>query len=112
VTLTAVELLHDGLINLQRDKRRRLTIKEFADYLQENESSLNLMMNGKRSITKGKLLKFGEKLKDNRFYELAGETPPDPDLLYIQQNWPQIPNELRRNLREQAEKYSNKKKKK
>lgn len=112
--MTAIDLLRQNLINLQKEQDRLITIKEFAEYLEENESSLNLMMNGKRPVSNNKLVKFGMKTKDARFYELAGKEPPDPDFEYFQENWKDFDPKLRKQLRQDAENYAadNKKKKK
>ena len=109
---TAVDLLLDGLLNLQKEQRRKITDKQFAEYLGEDPSVFSLMMNGKRRVSKNKLVKFGSLLHDNRFFVLAGEEPPDPILDKLKTNWKTYDETFRKSLLQQAEDYERKKRKK
>jgi len=82
----------------------RKTVKQFAAYVGVSQSAISTWWNGDRLPEGENVTKLA-----NRFgmevYDTLGLPRPDPDLLYIQQNWPNLYPATRRALREQAENY-------
>lgn len=100
----AVDLLEEHYIDWMKKWGRR-PLKEFAIYLDIAEGTLNRMINGKQPITSYMLVHLARKLKDPRFYAFEDLPEPDPDFEKLAKIWQYIPEDLRRELREQGEGY-------
>ena len=96
----------------QHDSGGRKTVADFADYLGVGQTTASAYMNGKRLPEGENIKKLSTKL-GLEVYDVLGIPRPDPDLLYLTQNWGRFDSSFRKTLRVQAEKYAaqNKKKK-
>lgn len=99
------ELLLEHFLDFQREQGERKTLREFAKFLDENETTLNLLMNEKRPPSVKKAAKYAEKTGDMRFYAAVGAPAPDPNLTYITNVWEDLPPSAQKKLAEEAEKY-------
>lgn len=98
------KFLEIKFLEWQQKEGGRKTVKQFAAYIGVSQSAISTWWNGDREPEGENVAKLA-----NRFgmevYDALGLPRPDPDLLYIQQNWPNLDIATRRALREQAEKY-------
>lgn len=102
ITVKVPEFLNRKFLEWQLESGERKTIEDFANLFGAKQAIVSMWMNGKRQP--------GEKYK-NRIIEIYGDEAiqafgDDIDLHFIQKNWDDLPPELRRKLREQAEQYA------
>lgn len=103
--MTFPQFLENRFLTWQQKEGGRRTVKQFAEWLGFPQSTLSTWWT--KDITpkdEEVLRKLAIKL-GMEVYDVLGLPRPDPDLIYIQQNWPQLSPAERRALREQAEKY-------
>lgn len=87
-----------------QQKVGRKTVKEFAAYIGVSTSTISTWWHENRIPEGENIQKLASKL-GIEVYDALDLPRPDPDLLYIQQNWQNLDPATRRALREQAEKY-------
>lgn len=68
---TLAELLTHHYLEYQKRSGGMKKLKQFAEYLEIHEVTLNRLINGKRNAGPAMLVRLGKKLEDPRFYELA-----------------------------------------
>ena len=98
------EYIEAQFVKWQSAQGKRKTIQEFADYLEISQALLSMWMNGKRTPGHENIVRLAENFGPE-VYDALGLARPDPDLTYIDQHWDELSPALRRQLREQAEKY-------
>ena len=108
--MTFSKYLEQKFLEWQQREGGRRTVKEFAAYIGVSQSTISTWWNDERKPEGDNLLKLAMKL-GVEVYDVLGKPRPDSDLLYLQTIWNELPNESRRALREQAERYTHKKKK-
>jgi transcriptional regulator with XRE-family HTH domain len=98
------QYLEKKYLEWQQVVGERKTVREFAEYIGVSASSITMWWKGKRTPEGENVQKIANKL-GVEVYDVLGLPRPDPDLLYIQQNWSNISDKGRQAIREQAEKY-------
>jgi hypothetical protein len=102
---TSKSLLLERYLQWQSEQGGRRSLREFAQYLEIHEVTLNRLMNKPIPASKQMLVHLAQKLNDPRFLDLENIPHPDPDLQTLSRLWPRLSEETRHTLREQAEKY-------
>lgn len=104
------QYLEMKFLEWQQQQGGRKTVKEFAAYIGVSQSAISTWWNGERQPEGESLQKIASKL-GMEVYDVLGHPRPDPDLIYIQQNWPYLTPETRHAIRQQAAAYVEKNKK-
>lgn len=112
--MTFPQFLESKYLEWQKNEGGRRTVAEFSDWLGFPQSTISTWWSKENIKPKDEqvLRKLSTKL-GIEVYDVLGIPRPDPDLLYLTQNWGRFDSSFRKTLREQAEKYAaqNKKKK-
>ena len=104
------KLLLDHYLEFQRREERPVTLREFARFLEIHETTLNLLINDKRQMSKQMAAHLGKKTGDNRFYDLKQMPHPDPNYIYVTSEWTHLSDYEKRAIRDQVAEYRTKKK--
>lgn len=102
---TQSKLILEHYLDYQRQQERQITLKEYAEHLQIHETTLNLLINDKRSISNNMAAHLAKKTGDNRFYDLKGLPHPDPIFTYVVNKWQELKPEFQRMIKDQVAKY-------
>lgn len=98
------QFLELKFLEWQQAEGGRKTVKQFAAYIGVSQSTISTWWNGDRSPEGENIQKIAHKL-GIEVYDVLGIPRPDPDLLYIQQNWSNFSEKGRQAIRDTAEKY-------
>lgn len=104
------KLLLEHYREYQRLQERTVSLREFAKYLNINESTLNLLINDKRPMSNHMALHLAKKTGDNRFLDVQHLPHPDPLYGYVVSEWKNLNDEQKRAVRDQVAEYRTKKK--
>ncbi len=99
------ELLFEHYLLYQQKNRRAITQKYFAKYIGIDETLYNHIYKGRRKPNRQIVAHLAEFFDDLRFYDVAGEPRPDPNLFYVQRNWESIPNAIKKQIADVVAKY-------
>lgn len=102
-------LLQEHLRAVEARENKRLTLKEFAEMIGYDDKLFNHLYNKRRPLTRDHAKKFADYFEDPRFYDAAGIPRPDPDLQFVQSNWEDVPDKVKRKIREEIERYTTEK---
>lgn len=91
-------------LDLQVQKRQRISLDEFADYIGYSRSLISKWMNGNGLPTKDGIIRLAE-LFNESIYDIFEMERPDPILKRISNIWENIPHEKKLQLAEEAEQY-------
>lgn len=80
------QFLELKFLEWQQAEGGRKTVKQFAAFIGVSQSTISTWWNGDRSPEGENIQKIANKL-GIEVYDVLGLPRPDPDLLYIQQNW-------------------------
>lgn len=106
---TLAELLTHHYLEYQKRSGGMKKLKQFAEYLEIHEVTLNRLINGKRNAGPAMLVRLGKKLEDPRFYELAMAPysgDKNPVLDYVDRNWESAPEDVRLRIAEMLSPYT------
>ena len=106
VNETCANLLTDNFLKWQKDQGQVRKLKDFADYLDIHEVTLNQLINGRKKATSKMLIHLAQKTGDIRFYDIENLPHPDPDLQTLNRLWPFLTEDSRHTILKQAEKYA------
>ena len=106
---TIGELLLEYRQKYEKQIRRSVSQKEFAEYMGIDDKNYNHIYTGRRKPSKKMLVYFAQFFDDMRFYDAVGEPRPDDELKYIQSTWGRLPKQIRDEMYEAARKYIDKK---
>jgi transcriptional regulator with XRE-family HTH domain len=106
-SMTFPELLEQKFLAWQSEQGKRKTLDEFAEYLGVSRPIISHWLAGKRSPSPESIQTLSSKLGPE-IYDVLGLERPDPDLVFIAQQWDNLDPATRRHLREQAEKFASK----
>jgi transcriptional regulator with XRE-family HTH domain len=98
------ELLTKKYLAWQGSMGQRKTLEEFADYLNVSRPLLSFWMNGKRIPSEENLEKIASLLGDE-IYDALDLPRPNPHLKRISKLWEFIPEEIQKQIVNEAEKY-------
>jgi transcriptional regulator with XRE-family HTH domain len=98
------QFLEYKFLEWQQREGGRKTVRQFAAYIGVSAASISTWWNENRVPEGDNVRKLADKF-GIEVYDALGIPRPDPDLLYIQQQWESYTPEERQMLREQAEKY-------
>jgi len=104
------KLLLEHYREYQRLQERTVSLREFAKYLNINESTLNLLINDKRPMSNHMALHLAKKTGDNRFLDVQHLPHPDPNYTYVTSEWTHLSDYEKRAIRDQVAEYRTKKK--
>jgi transcriptional regulator with XRE-family HTH domain len=96
--------LNMSFLKWQLQMGKKKTQEEFATYLEISRPLLTMWINGDRRPGRARWKRLAE-LLDDEIYDALDEPKPDPDLVYLQAHWVGLPSEIRKAMRETAEKY-------
>lgn len=99
------KLLLEHYLSFQRRLERTVTLKDFAAHLEIHETTLNLLINDKRSMSGKMAVHLASKTGDHRFLDLKQLPHPDPLFSYVSMEWPHLNAEQQRAVRDQIAKY-------
>jgi hypothetical protein len=102
---TCAELLTENYLEWQKQQGQVRKLKDFAEFLEIHEVTLNLLINGRKQATTKMLVHLANKTGDVRFYEVADLLKPDPLLNYVQQEWGELTLEQQNEIREKVERF-------
>lgn len=108
-TPTVGGLLLEHRQEYERQIRRSVSQKEFAEYIGIDDKNYNHIYTGRRKPSKKMLMHLVSFFGDMRFYDAVGEPRPDEGLKYIQTAWGRLPKQIRDQMYDAARKYINKK---
>jgi hypothetical protein len=106
VKLTCADLLTENFLDWQKGQGQVRKLKDFADYLEIHEVTLNQLINDRKPASEKMLVHLAQKTGDVRFYNVADLPSPDPDLQALTRIWPHLTEEARHALRSQGEKFA------
>lgn len=102
------QLLESRFLTWQQEQGGRRTVAQFAEWLGFPQSTLSTWWTKNIVPKDDKVIqKLAEKLGMD-VYDSLSLPRPDPDLIYIQQHWPELSEKDRRQLRELAQNYKSK----
>lgn len=99
------KLLFEHYLDHQRERGRQVTLREYAEFLEIHESTLNLLINDKREISGSMAVHLAAKTGDNRFLDLKRLPHPDPLFSYVTMEWPNLRPEQQQAIRDQIAHY-------
>jgi transcriptional regulator with XRE-family HTH domain len=105
MTSLAKELLFEKYLDFQRDHKEVKTMKDFAVYCKVSETYMNLLMNGRRSISPKMAVHLAQILDEPRFYDLVHSPHPDETFKYMSSNWSGLTPDQHKALQQQAAEY-------
>jgi transcriptional regulator with XRE-family HTH domain len=102
------ELLERYYLAWQQREGRRKTVSDFAAHLGFAQTTVSSWLLGARK-PEGENVKKLAQLIGMEVYDTLNEQRPDPDLMAIEANWPNLSAEERTEFRKKVEKLAKKK---
>jgi len=102
ITMSIGEFLNKKLFEMQLEKGRRISLKEFAESFEVSQALLSMWMNGERPVSEKHKKRIIERYGAEAVQAFGG----DPDLHFLQEKWDLLTPEKRRSIREQVEEYA------
>lgn len=103
--VTFRQFLELKFLEWQQESGGRKTVLEFAKHLGVSQQSVSNWWNGDRVPEGANVQKLAKRL-GLEVYDVLNLPRPDADLHYLTREWDNLPPDVRRALREQAEKYA------
>jgi transcriptional regulator with XRE-family HTH domain len=103
------DLLFEKYLEYQKQSGKKVTEKQFSEYIGMGQVYLNQIMNGRRSAGEKTIAHLANFFQDMRFYDAVGLPRPDQLLLYIIRHWGEVPEEVRKKLAEEISPYTSEK---
>lgn len=88
----------------EKELGRRVTNKEFGEWLNVSASTISQWVNGKYPPSLDIVPHIAEKLGPG-VYDVLNLSRPDPELRYINNRWDNLPDDARRQIHEIVERY-------
>ena len=89
----------------ESSKGKRVTIQEFAAYLEVSQPLLSIWLKGNTKPTEENIKLLASKL-GNRIYDSLGITRPNPLHQYITTHWEELPREEQKRISKIVSKYT------
>lgn len=103
------QFLEKKFLEWQQRMGGRRSVSEFAKWIGVKQSSISMWWTGANTPNPESIKLLADKL-GLEVYDALDLPRPDPDLHYIQQQWGNLLPEERKTLRQQAERYTTRKK--
>lgn len=95
---------------IEREKGRRVSLEEASKIFGVSRPTLSQWISGK--VAEPSQLRIDDlaATMGMEVYDILGYVRPDPDVRYISQEWDNLPDDVRRQIREIIERYNHDKK--
>lgn len=103
--LSFAEFMTKKYVEWQASSGKRKTLDEFSAYIGVSRPLLSMWLNGKKRPGKENIKILAE-IFGSEIYDVLSIPRPDPDLERLKNIWKFIPENDRRKLAEQGEKYA------
>lgn len=110
VEISLRKLLFEKYLEYQKQAEKKVTEKQFAEYIGLGPVFLNQIMNGRRSAGEKTIEHLAKFFSDLRFYDSIGLPRPDPLLHYTTRHWGEAPREVHQKIADEIAKYTTEKK--
>lgn len=102
--------LENKFLEWEKETGKRRTLSEFADFLGVSRPLVSMWINGSRNPSAVNIETLAQ-VFGPEIYDILNIPRPDPDLERLKRIWKYLPEETRRSLAEQAERYAAEKQK-
>lgn len=107
--LTWAQFLLKKMAEIEQQAGRRITNKEFGEIIGFSSGTISFWLSGKNMPDAKSIPVLAEKLGPE-VYDVLGMINTDPELRYISNRWDNLPDDIRRQIRELIERYDHEQK--